>query len=77
MLNVPYQPINPVNSSFANDEDDFANNNIPNIKNSLTTCASPPDAAGSYYYEGNTPDQINASLQAMFNHALITAHITN
>jgi Flp pilus assembly protein TadG len=77
VLNIPYQPINPVNSSFANDEDDFANNNIPNIKNSLQTCASPPDAAGSYYYEGNTPAEINTALQAMFNHALVTAHITN
>ncbi len=77
VLNVPYQPINPVNSSFAGDEDDAANNNIPNIKPSLQTCASPPDAAGSYYYEGNTPAQINTALQAMFNHAIQTAHITN
>jgi Flp pilus assembly protein TadG len=77
VLNVPYQPINPVNSSFAGDEDDAANNNIPNIKPSLQACASPPDAGGSYYYEGNTPDQINAALQAMFNHSIQTAHITN
>jgi Flp pilus assembly protein TadG len=77
VLNVPYQPISPVNASFANDEDDFANNNIPNIKKSLQTCASPPDAGGSYYYEGNTPDEINTALQAMFNHSIQTAHITN
>jgi Flp pilus assembly protein TadG len=77
VLNVPYQPINPVNASFAGDEDDAANNNIPNIKPSLQACASPPDAGGSYYYEGNTPDQINTALKAMFNHSIQTAHITN
>jgi Flp pilus assembly protein TadG len=77
VLNVPYQPISPVNASFANDEDDFANNNIPNIKKSLQNCASPPDAGGSYYYEGNTPDEINTALLAMFNHSIQTAHITN
>jgi hypothetical protein len=80
VLNVPYQPINPVNSSFANDEDDYANWNIngtPGIKASLQACASPPDAGGSYYYEGNTPAEINTSLQAMFNHSIQTAHITN
>jgi Flp pilus assembly protein TadG len=80
VLNVPYQTINPVNSSFANDEDDFANNNIngpPGIAASLQACASPPDAGGSYYYTGNTPAEINTALQAMFNHSLQTAHITN
>jgi len=80
VLNVPYQPINPVNKNFANDEDDAANNNIdgpPGIKKSLQDCASPPDAGGSYYYEGNTPDEINTSLKAMFNHSIQTAHITN
>ena len=82
VLNVPYQPINPVNKNFANDEDDAANNNIngppgPGIKKSLQNCASPPDAGGSYYYEGNTPDEINTALQAMFNHSIQTAHITN
>ncbi len=77
VLNVPYQPINPVNKNFANDEDDYANNNIPNIKPSLVACASPPDAGGSYYYEGNTPDEINTALKAMFNHSIQTAHITN
>jgi Flp pilus assembly protein TadG len=80
VLNVPYQTINPVNASFANDEDDFANNNIngpPGIAASLQACASPPDAGGSYYYTGNTPAEINTALQAMFNHSLQTAHITN
>ena len=80
VLYIPYEPISPVNSSFAGDEDDAANNNIngpPGIKKSLQNCASPPDAGGSYYYEGNTPDEINTALQAMFNHSIQTAHITN
>jgi Flp pilus assembly protein TadG len=81
VLNIPYQKINPVNASFANDEDDFANNNIngtPGIQKSLDNCASPPDAQGvGYSYTASTPDQITAALQAMFKHALMTAHITH
>jgi Flp pilus assembly protein TadG len=77
VLYIPYQQINPVNSSFAGDEDDYANWNIPNIPASLQGCASPPDAGGSYFYTANSPAEINASLQAMFNHSLKIAHITN
>jgi Flp pilus assembly protein TadG len=78
VLNIPYQKISPVNASFANDEDDYANNNIPNIPKSLKNCASPPDAQGvGYYYEASSPDQITAALKAMFQHALSTAHITH
>jgi Flp pilus assembly protein TadG len=82
VLYIPYQTISPVNTSFANDEDDHANWNIPNIANTtntsgLQTCASPPDAGGTYFYTANTPADIQASLNAMFNHSLQTAHITN
>jgi Flp pilus assembly protein TadG len=77
VLYIPFQPISPVNASFAGDEDDAANNNIPNIPPSLQACASPPDSSGSYFYTANTPTDINNALQAMFNHALTTAHITN
>lgn len=77
VLYIPYQKISPVNSSFANDEDDAANNNIPNIPPSLQSCASPPDAGGSYFYTATSPTEIQNSLNAMFNHALVTAHITN
>jgi Flp pilus assembly protein TadG len=77
VLYIPYQPINPVNTSFAGDEDDYANWNIPNIPASLQGCASPPDAGGSYFYTASSPAEINASLQAMFNHSLKIAHITN
>lgn len=72
VLYIPYQPINPVNTSFANDEDDYANWNIPNIPTSLKNCASP-----GFFYTANTPADITAALNAMFNHALQTAHITN
>jgi Flp pilus assembly protein TadG len=77
VLNIPYQTINPVNTSFAGNEDTYANNNIPNIATPLSNCASPADAAGSYYYEATSPQQIQNSLNAMFNHAVQTAHITN
>lgn len=77
VLYIPYQPISPVNASFAGDEDDYANWNIPNIPASLQSCASPPDAGGSYFYTANTPTDINNALNAMFNHSIQTAHITN
>jgi Flp pilus assembly protein TadG len=72
VLYIPYQVINPVNASFANDEDDAANNNIPNIPPSLQACASP-----GFFYTANTPADITAALNAMFQHALVTAHLTN
>jgi Flp pilus assembly protein TadG len=72
VLYIPYQKISPVNASFANDEDDYANNNIPNIPASLQGCAST-----DFFYTANTPDDITTALTAMFKHALITAHITN
>jgi hypothetical protein len=71
VLYIPYQPINPVNTSFANNEDTYANNNIPNIPPSLQKCASP-----GFFYTANTPQDITNALNAMFNHALVTAHIT-
>ena len=57
---------------FAGDEDDYANNNIANIPTSLQNCASP-----GFFYTANTPADITSALNAMFNHALVTAHITN
>ena len=72
VLYIPYQTISPVNASFAGDEDDAANNNIPNISPSLSTCASP-----SYFFTASTPADINSALQQMFKQALVTAHITN
>jgi hypothetical protein len=72
VLYVPYQPIQNPNPNFAGDEDDYANNNIVNIPASLQNCASP-----GYFYTANTPADITSALNAMFNHALVTAHITN
>ena len=72
VLYIPYQKIDPVNASFAGDEDDYANNNIPKISPSLQACASP-----GFFYTANTPDDINNALKAMFERSLQTAHITN
>jgi Flp pilus assembly protein TadG len=72
VLYIPYQPISPVNASFAGDEDDYANNNIASIPGSLRACASP-----GFFYTANTPADITAALNAMFNHAVAEAHITN
>jgi Flp pilus assembly protein TadG len=72
VLYIPYVTINPVNSSFANDEDDYANWNIPNIPSALQQCASP-----NFYYTASTPTDINNALNEMFQQAISTAHITN
>lgn len=72
VLYIPYQVISPVNKNFAGDEDDYANNNIPNIPASLQNCASP-----NRYYTANTPQDINNALTAMFEDTLKMAHITN
>ena len=72
VLYIPYQPIQNPNPSFAGDEDDYANNNIKNIPPSLQGCASP-----NFFFTANTPADITTALNAMFNMALKTAHITN
>ena len=72
ILYIPYQPINPPVPSFASDEDDYANNNIPNIAPSLQACAS-----SGFFYTANSPADITAALNQMFQHALTEAHVTN
>jgi Flp pilus assembly protein TadG len=72
VLYIPYVQVNPVNASFANDEDDYANNNIANIPGSLQSCASP-----NFYYTASTPADITTALKQMFQQAISTAHITN
>ncbi len=72
VLYIPYQPISPVNAGFANDEDDAANNNIPNIPPSLQACAST-----NFFFTASSPQAINTALQQMFQQSLVTAHITN
>ncbi|MEA2917843.1 MAG: hypothetical protein QOJ15_9924 [Bradyrhizobium sp.] len=72
VLYIPYPPIQNPNASFAGNEDGFANANIVNIPPSLQGCASP-----NFFFTANTPADITTSLNAMFNQALVTAHITN
>jgi Flp pilus assembly protein TadG len=72
VLYIPYQQIQNPNASFANDEDDYANNNIKNIPASLKGCASP-----GFFFTANTPADITTALNAMFQQSLKTAHITN
>ncbi|MBC7581002.1 pilus assembly protein TadG-related protein [Tardiphaga sp.] len=71
ILYIPYQTIqNP--TSFANNEDYAVNAIIPNIPATLQACASP-----NFFFTANTPADITTALNAMFNQALVTAHITN
>jgi Flp pilus assembly protein TadG len=72
ILYIPYTSISYPNSSFASNEDGYANNNIANIPASLQSCASP-----NFYYTANTPTDINNALVEMFEQAVSTAHITN
>jgi hypothetical protein len=71
VLYIPYAKIQNPTTIF-NNEDGVANANIPNIPPSLTDCASP-----GFFYTANTPADITTALNAMFNHALQTAHLTN
>lgn len=71
ILYIPYQTIQNANSSFASNEDGYANNNIPNIAPALRTCASP-----NFFYTASTPAAINSALLTMFAQAVNTAHIT-
>ena len=71
ILYIPYETIQNANSGFANNEDGYANNNIPNIPAALQTCASP-----NFFYTANTPTDIQSALITMFEQAMSTAHIT-
>jgi Flp pilus assembly protein TadG len=72
VLYIPYQPIQSPNPNFANNEDGYANSNIPNIPGKLQTCASP-----NFFYTANSPADIKSALVTMFEQAVNTAHITN
>jgi hypothetical protein len=71
VLYIPYGTINDPNSAFANDEDGYANSNIANIPAALTSCAS-----SGFFFTANTPTDITNALQAMFNKAVVTAHVS-
>jgi Flp pilus assembly protein TadG len=72
ILYIPYQTIINANPSFANNEDGYANNNIPNIAPALQTCASQ-----NFFYTANSPTDIQNALIAMFQQAVSTAHVSN
>ncbi len=71
VLYIPYEPIQNPTTIYSN-EDNVANANIPNIPPSLTSCASP-----NFFFTASSTSQIAAALAAMFNQALVTAHLTN
>jgi len=71
ILYIPYGTIQDPNSSFANNEDGYANNNIQYIPSALQSCASP-----NFFYTASTPAAIQNALLAMFEQAVSTAHIT-
>jgi Flp pilus assembly protein TadG len=74
VLYIPYVPIQNPTTIF-NNEDNVANANIngpPGISASLSACASP-----NFFFTASSTSQIAAALAAMFNQALITAHLTN
>src|SRR6202166_1392666 len=71
ILYIPYQPIQDP-SPIWNDEDGYANSNVPNIPGAVKTCASP-----SFFYTASSPADINSALLSMFQQAVSTAHITN
>jgi Flp pilus assembly protein TadG len=72
ILYIPYETIQNPNASFANNEDGYANNNIPNIPPALQACAST-----NFFYTANTPTDIQNALIAMFQQAVSTAHVSN
>ena len=71
ILYIPYTTIANPNSSFANNEDGYANANIPNIPAALQSCAST-----GFYYTASTPTDIQNALVQMFEQAVSTAHIS-
>jgi Flp pilus assembly protein TadG len=72
ILYIPYGTILDPNANFANNEDGYANSNIPNIPAALQTCASP-----NFFYTASTPTDIQNALVTMFQQAVSTAHITH
>jgi hypothetical protein len=57
---------------LAGNGDGYANNDIANIPAGLQSCAST-----GFFYAANTPADITTARNAMFNHALIKAHVAN
>jgi Flp pilus assembly protein TadG len=70
VLYVPYVPI-PNPTTIWNDEDGYANANIPNIPPALQACASP-----NFFFTASSPADIANAMQAMFQMAVASAHLT-
>lgn len=70
ILYIPYLPI-PNPTSFGNNEDYYANANIPYIPGALQTCASP-----GFFFTANTPTDITSALNAMFFQATNSTRLT-
>lgn len=73
VLYIPYGTIVDPNSSFANNEDGYANTNVTNntFSTGLQACASP-----GFFYTASTPAEIQTALVTMFEQAVSTAHIS-
>jgi Flp pilus assembly protein TadG len=71
VLYIPYETIQDANSAFANNEDGYANNNIPNIPAALQACASP-----NFFYTASSPQDIQNALIQMFQQSLVSAHVS-
>ncbi|UMY18705.1 pilus assembly protein TadG-related protein [Methylobacterium organophilum] len=66
ILYIPYITINyKPNHGYISEENGKVNKISPTLSNPLRACASP-----DYFYTANTPEDITASLNAMFEHAL-------
>jgi Flp pilus assembly protein TadG len=73
VLYIPYGTIVDPNTSFANNEDGYANNNVTNgtFATNLQNCAST-----GFFYTASTPTDIQNALVTMFEQAVATAHIS-
>ena len=73
ILYIPYGTIVDPNSSFANNEDGYANNNIANIPGGPSELARHPTSSTPRA----RPADIQSALVTMFEQAVSTAHVTN
>jgi len=73
VLYIPYASIVDPNSSFADNEDGYANTNVSNntFSTGLQACAS-----DGFFYTASTPTDIQNALVTMFEQAVSTAHIS-
>ena len=72
ILYIPYLPLTPVAKSDGNyNETTAANNAISGIPAALTSCAK-----AGYFYTANSPTDITAALNNMFQQAIHAAHLS-